>query len=152
VTFLHSVAEGPSSSSYGVEVAHLAGVPSTVVDRARRLVEAGGTADAGETDAVGDEGSNTNPGQQTDHTHPKDHESPQDGTLAAYVDGIENGHRADGDGSDDADPNVAVARDDADPNVDVAREVADDLRETDLVETTPLEALNLLSELKRRLE
>ena len=35
VTFLHRVADGPSSSSYGVEVAALAGVPDRVVERAR---------------------------------------------------------------------------------------------------------------------
>jgi len=38
VTFLHRVAEGPASSSYGVEVARMAGVPAPVVDRARALV------------------------------------------------------------------------------------------------------------------
>jgi len=39
VTFLHRVAEGPASSSYGVEVARLAGVPDPVVERARGLVD-----------------------------------------------------------------------------------------------------------------
>jgi len=38
VTFLHRVAEGPASSSYGVEVARLAGVPDPVVERSRALV------------------------------------------------------------------------------------------------------------------
>ncbi|KAB1187397.1 MULTISPECIES: DNA mismatch repair protein MutS [Haloferax] len=142
VTFLHSVAEGPSSSSYGVEVAHLAGVPATVVERARRLVE----ADA--ADAVADEGSSTKPGQHRDHTKPTEQtqptnhaQSPQDETLAAYVDGLENGHHTDGD--------AVSPESDADR---VARDVADELREADLVDTTPLEALNLLSDLKRRLE
>ncbi|WP_251329094.1 DNA mismatch repair protein MutS [Haloplanus pelagicus] len=41
VTFLHRVAEGPASSSYGVEVARMAGVPEPVVERARALVEEG---------------------------------------------------------------------------------------------------------------
>ncbi|KAB1193167.1 DNA mismatch repair protein MutS [Haloferax sp. MBLA0076] len=149
VTFLHSVAEGPSSSSYGVEVAHLAGVPATVVERARSLVEAD------------DEGSNTKPGQRSAHTGPDNDaqptadarpdddiqspqdgpESPQDGTLAAYVDGLENGHRT-ADDDHETEPTVDA----------VARDVADELREADLVDTTPLEALNLLSDLKRRLE
>ncbi|WP_418281019.1 DNA mismatch repair protein MutS [Halorubrum sp. DTA98] len=39
VTFLHRVVPGASSSSYGVEVAELAGVPRPVVDRSRELVE-----------------------------------------------------------------------------------------------------------------
>ncbi len=47
VTFLHRVDEGPSSSSYGVEVARMAGVPEPVVERSRELVE----GDAAATDA-----------------------------------------------------------------------------------------------------
>ncbi|WP_435096785.1 DNA mismatch repair protein MutS [Halorubrum sp. N11] len=45
VTFLHRVVPGSSSSSYGVEVAELAGVPTPVVERSRDLVaaETGGT-------------------------------------------------------------------------------------------------------------
>jgi DNA mismatch repair protein MutS len=38
VTFLHRVAPGAASSSYGVEVARAAGVPTPVVERARALV------------------------------------------------------------------------------------------------------------------
>lgn len=40
LTFLHSVADGPASQSYGIQVARLAGVPTAVVNAARRkLVE-----------------------------------------------------------------------------------------------------------------
>ncbi|XVH32550.1 DNA mismatch repair protein MutS [Haloferacaceae archaeon DSL9] len=42
VTFLHRIAPGASSSSYGVEVARMAGVPDSVVVRARELVDAQG--------------------------------------------------------------------------------------------------------------
>jgi len=41
VTFLHTVAEGAASASYGVDVACLAGVPEPVVERSRELVMAG---------------------------------------------------------------------------------------------------------------
>ena len=41
VTFLHRVAPGAASSSYGIEVARTAGVPAAVVERARALVAAG---------------------------------------------------------------------------------------------------------------
>ncbi|MFD1514563.1 DNA mismatch repair protein MutS [Halomarina rubra] len=41
VTFLHSVVEGASEASYGVEVAKLAGVPGTVIDRSRGLLDDG---------------------------------------------------------------------------------------------------------------
>jgi DNA mismatch repair protein MutS len=40
VTFLHRVAPGAASSSYGIEVARTAGVPTPVVERARALVAA----------------------------------------------------------------------------------------------------------------
>ncbi len=40
IVFLHSVQEGPASQSYGLEVAALAGVPSTVIkDAKRKLIE-----------------------------------------------------------------------------------------------------------------
>ena len=63
VTFLHRVVPGASSSSYGVEVAELAGVPTTVVDRARELIAEAAEDDpdrslhefVGEADANGDE-------------------------------------------------------------------------------------------------
>ncbi|GAD53943.1 DNA mismatch repair protein MutS [Halarchaeum acidiphilum MH1-52-1] len=38
VTFVHEVAEGAASASYGIEVAKQAGVPPGVVDRARDVV------------------------------------------------------------------------------------------------------------------
>ena len=36
IVFLHSVEEGPANQSYGLQVAQLAGVPSTVIRAARR--------------------------------------------------------------------------------------------------------------------
>ena len=39
VVFLHEVREGCSDRSYGVQVARLAGMPSSVVDRARQLLD-----------------------------------------------------------------------------------------------------------------
>jgi len=59
VTFLHRVVPGAASSSYGVEVAELAGVPRSVVERSRELVEtsdlddAGSVSDAGNIDDAG---------------------------------------------------------------------------------------------------
>ncbi|GGN13313.1 DNA mismatch repair protein MutS [Halarchaeum nitratireducens] len=52
VTFVHEVAEGAASASYGIEVAEQAGVPPGVVERARDVVaeraEDAGGKDAGE--------------------------------------------------------------------------------------------------------
>jgi DNA mismatch repair protein MutS len=36
LTFLHAVADGPASQSYGLQVARLAGVPASVINAARR--------------------------------------------------------------------------------------------------------------------
>lgn len=41
MTFLHTVVEGASSASYGVDVAQLAGVPVPVIERSRALLEDG---------------------------------------------------------------------------------------------------------------
>jgi DNA mismatch repair protein MutS len=55
VTFLHRVAEGPASSSYGVEVARMAGVPDPVVERSRDLVD-GNDGDDGDDGAASEPG------------------------------------------------------------------------------------------------
>ncbi|MFB6174234.1 MAG: DNA mismatch repair protein MutS [Halobacteriales archaeon] len=52
IAFHHNVARGASASSYGVDVAELAGVPDPVVERARSLVDAeGGAAGTEEREA-----------------------------------------------------------------------------------------------------
>ncbi|OLZ40879.1 DNA mismatch repair protein MutS [Natrinema saccharevitans] len=57
VVFHHEIAPGAATGSYGVEVATAAGVPDSVVDRARDLVTAAdesGEVPAADTDANGD--------------------------------------------------------------------------------------------------
>ncbi|GAB3324260.1 DNA mismatch repair protein MutS [Haloplanus salinarum] len=123
VTFLHRVAEGPASSSYGVEVARMAGVPDPVVERARTLVDDEGTGTQMTlTGAVG-AGDATN------------------GTAAREAEGAAGG--TDGDGSE---PGTGTGTATVDPDVVTA------LREADLATTTPIEALNLLADLKDRVE
>jgi DNA mismatch repair protein MutS len=39
IVFLHAVAEGPASQSYGLQVAALAGVPKAVIRQARRYLQ-----------------------------------------------------------------------------------------------------------------
>ena len=71
VTFLHTVAEGAASASYGVDVARLAGVPESVVERSRELVAAG-TGSRGRQDEQDDRSdddssrSNGDPAAETD--------------------------------------------------------------------------------------
>lgn len=50
IVFLHSVAEGPASQSYGLQVAQLAGIPASVIERAREKLRA---LEAGDSPAPG---------------------------------------------------------------------------------------------------
>ena len=138
VTFLHRVADGPSSSSYGVEVAALAGVPDRVVERAREHLRASEGDRASVTPSAARSG-----GERADPekrgSDPAADRSTEDGnTLAAYVEGIENGASNENDGNTDA-------------PTDTERAVLDALDEVDIARTTPLEALNTLEELQYRL-
>jgi DNA mismatch repair protein MutS len=128
VTFLHRVAEGPASSSYGIEVARMAGVPDPVVERARTLVEAA-VAGSGSGD-----GMQTTPSGAVDASN-----EAANGTVEAVTDtdtdtGTDTREATDG-SADASDPALAAA-----------------LRDTDLATTTPIEALNLLADLKDRVE
>jgi DNA mismatch repair protein MutS len=164
VTFLHRVADGPASSSYGVEVAKLAGVPDQVVERAREYVrdadeEAVRDADEeairdADGDAVRDadeeaatatlsatpeevsDDRGRGPGSGADPASTA--QADRGDTLAAYVEGLENG-----DHDDDAEE---------DARTDAERDVLDALRDADIARTTPLEALNTLEDLQRRLD
>ncbi|MFC6786589.1 DNA mismatch repair protein MutS [Halobaculum halobium] len=119
VTFLHRIREGAASSSYGVEVAELAGVPESVVARAHGLV-------AADRDGAG--------------------ESPPtpagDDAQRTLDEVATNGRDPDGEG----DAELPGVRGDAVADLLAA------LRDLQLAETTPLEALNHLHDLQRRAE
>jgi DNA mismatch repair protein MutS len=151
VTFLHRVADGPSSSSYGVEVAKLAGVPDQVVERAREFVR-GSAGDAADSDTATDTLASPIPSPATardpsgDRRHPPDPDagpapsshSDRGDTPVADVEGLENGAH-DGDLGDSA-PTPAE------------RDVLEALRDVEVARTTPLEALNTLENLQRQLD
>jgi DNA mismatch repair protein MutS len=150
VTFLHRVADGPSSSSYGVEVAKLAGVPDQVVERAREFVR-GSAGDAADSDTPTDTPASPIPSPATardpsgDRRHPPDPDagpapsshSDRGDTPVADVEELEPGVH-DGDLGDSA-PTAAE------------RDVLEALRDVEVARTTPLEALNTLENLRRRL-
>ncbi|ELZ09731.1 DNA mismatch repair protein MutS [Natrinema thermotolerans DSM 11552] len=73
VVFHHEIAPGAATGSYGVEVATAAGVPDSVVDRARDLVAA---ADA-----------DTEPGDEATDTATASSDAPAAETAAATADG-----------------------------------------------------------------
>ncbi|GAA0206191.1 DNA mismatch repair protein MutS [Halobaculum roseum] len=129
VTFLHRIREGAASSSYGVEVAELAGVPESVVARAHDLV----AADRDEGEPTADAGSGSGSAGAT----------PQR-TLDEIA---TNGHGHGDDGDDAASVDAAPAGRDS-----AVADLLADLRDLPLAETTPLEALNALHEYQRRAE
>jgi DNA mismatch repair protein MutS len=179
VTFLHRVAEGASSSSYGVEVAKLAGVPDTVVERAREYVEAG-VAPGDDAHAVGDGRADADRGDESDGDEADDRgataETAQAGGSGGGTDAGESGNpaetqaatngRAEGsaDGASDAPPRpedgtLAAYVDglddrtaDGETQTSVETDVLEALRSLDVARTTPIEALNTLDDLKRRLD
>ena len=168
VTFLHRVVPGASSSSYGVEVAELAGVPGPVVDRARNLVAAeeadrkrGASADEHPTDCEGmtsGEGA-TDGVEGTDGERATDGENAADDADAslreflaeeASGDGIE----ADAPADRPAERDRARSTDDADDGVAAGAppDLAAALRDLDLARMTPIEALNALHDLQSRVD
>ncbi|TQQ80197.1 DNA mismatch repair protein MutS [Halonotius roseus] len=128
VTFLHRVAPGASSASYGIEVARMAGVPTPVVDRAREVV-ASTTGDASDSDAAADTADDA-AGQPA-----ADNDTTTDPTASAAA--------------DDA---LADALADQTLDAETVAAVAAELQEIDIATMTPLEALNTLDELRTTLE
>ncbi|WP_254535835.1 DNA mismatch repair protein MutS [Halomarina litorea] len=121
VTFLHTVVEGASEASYGVEVARLAGVPTSVIERSRHLLESG------------------LPGEAGAHPDPAADRS--------------NGHRDDADGArtataagSDSEPTPTAGDSGKPTDLEVA------LRELNIANMTPVEALTWLHERQRGLE
>ena len=128
VTFLHRVVRGASSSSYGVEVAELAGVPRPVVERSRELVAA-------------DEDSPTPNGSEP-VLDDADGGTPHDVPLREFL----------AEDDDEGGPGAPSADDRTTPPADLPPDVAETLRDLDLARTTPIEALNALHDLQNRLD
>ncbi|WP_050031645.1 DNA mismatch repair protein MutS [Halorubrum halophilum] len=148
VTFLHRVVPGASSSSYGVEVAELAGVPASVVDRSRDLV----TAETGDAEAADDETGGAELASDGDDG------SDADASLREFLaeeegtDGEAEAERAEG-ASAGGDSDSAT---DGDPQSDQSAGSRTDLtaalRDLDLARMTPIEALNALHDLQSRVD
>jgi DNA mismatch repair protein MutS len=136
VTFLRTVEEGATDRSYGIHVADLAGVPGPVVDRAsavldrlreEKAIEARGGSSGEPVQAVFDLGS---------------------GQFAAGAGG-------DAESTTGAAGETATTEEAASDGggVDPEREaVLDELRGTDVNDTSPLELMNRVQEWQRRLD
>jgi DNA mismatch repair protein MutS len=125
VTFDHDVRRGAATASYGVQVAREAGVPDSVVERARDLLA--------EADAAAVERADERVGEQReDERRSEDEVTPEQEPESAFEFGADQPPKAVADGPEDE----LVAR----------------LREVDVATMTPLEAMNELAELKRDAE
>jgi DNA mismatch repair protein MutS len=125
IEFEHDLRAGPAEASYGVEVADMAGVPADVVDRASAVLEDRETGATAEGKATVDAEAETSTGSIE----------------------TERGESADR-RSEPTPPNRTASADGG----GVPTDLVADLEAVDLAETTPLEALNLLSRLKSELE
>jgi DNA mismatch repair protein MutS len=170
VTFLHRVADGPSSSSYGIEVARLAGVPDAVVERARALVDADATGAADGSDEAGGAGEPTHQATTDDATRPADEATeptPVDETGGSHAatNGEQDRQSANATGESSLSASAQAtggraksaplpdpSRDPRDDRNHAVREVLADIRAVDVARTTPMDALALLHELQRRLD
>ena len=166
VTFLHRVAPGASSASYGIEVARMAGVPETVVDRARAVVESADATDAGGEDATEStpDPTPTEPdapadarSKPTDDSTPNEPGSEQTETVDDRTSYPEEAFEADASDDRASYPDEAFFDGTPDPAVDEPLDeesmvrVAVALRSVDVASMTPLEALNTLDELRSEL-
>ena len=162
VTFLHRVVPGASSSSYGVEVAELAGVPGPVVDRARDLVaaEEAERGRGGERPEAADEGATVKKG-------PDDADRDGDASLREFLaeetsaDRDEAGPEADGPPPETSSTETSTEGDPARPptndsdegvGADAPLGLAAELRDLDLARMTPIEALNALHDLQSKVD
>ena len=124
IVFLHKLVPGGANRSYGIEVARLAGLPKSVVERARQIL--------GELESAGSGGGLTEAGAPV-------HGMPRSSQLPLFV--VEN--RA-------AVRPELVSSDE--PRLDpAAAEVLKTLRTLDCDELSPRQALEMLSKLKSRL-
>jgi len=145
VRFDHELVPGPAAASYGVEVASMAGVPESVVERSRDLLM---DADAGETST---DGVAPRDATETEADTPADSDAAsaavettgptENGKAAASAgEGTVNGHQK------------TVRTNGAAIEGEVPESVAQQLASLDVATMTPIEAMNVLADLQDRLE
>jgi DNA mismatch repair protein MutS len=140
IVFLRHVEPGSASKSYGIEVARLAGLPRSVIERAREVLRKHEQSEHELSERL-------SPGSEFS------------ATSADVVPGVVPGFSPACSGSASGSPNAwsgsnplsGAPRRQEMLFTPIDREVLDRLRTTDLDELTPLEALTLLSTLKKQI-
>jgi DNA mismatch repair protein MutS len=127
VLFLRKLVAGAASRSYGIQVARLAGLPQSVIDRAREIL---GNLEAQELDEAGRAALAHGPAR-------RQKARPQLGLFEQPRTSV---------------PPPVTHLPAEDPATSAARALADALRGVDLSRTTPIEALLFLHEQKKKLQ
>jgi DNA mismatch repair protein MutS len=127
VTFDHDVRRGAATASYGVQVAREAGVPDSVVERARTLLADAESATV-DAESLGQAESAASAADSAEMNADNGESEPE----TDFEFGAEETPKAVADGAED--------------------ELAARLREVDVATMTPLEAMNELADLKREVE
>ncbi|HYG76284.1 MAG TPA: DNA mismatch repair protein MutS, partial [Planctomycetota bacterium] len=125
ITFLHRIVPGPSERSFGIHVARLAGVPASVLERAKAILIALEEQNGGRISNVTDGGAQVSENAPAAPRRKKLKPTAQDGQLQLF----------------DPDPQQI------DPNVKI---ILDQLRTIDPHQMTPLDALTALDKLVKK--
>ncbi|QCP92360.1 DNA mismatch repair protein MutS [Haloarcula marismortui] len=147
VRFDHELAPGPAAASYGVEVASMAGVPDSVVERSRDLLADAETADTGveatrETEVASEPRPGTRADSETDSTATETTGPTENGAASAPA-----GEATSDDHAQEVfQTNGAAAED------ELPESVAQQLASLDVATMTPIEAMNALADLQDRIE
>ncbi|KOX95221.1 DNA mismatch repair protein MutS [Haloarcula rubripromontorii] len=140
VRFDHELAPGPAAASYGVEVASMAGVPESVVERSRGLLAEAEAADAGVEGSSGTEAKTTGD-SDTDAAPTATTGATENGTAAASADeGPADDYRQE------------MLRANGAAEGELPESVAQQLASLDVATMTPIEAMNALADLQDRLQ
>ena len=133
VHFLYKIVPGKANESYGIEVARLAGLPSEIIFNARQILncleEEGSKPEVNEVNY-----------EQEEKTRSADNFEDERAQNAAEADG--NTYNSDG----------GTARGQLPLFNPADHKIIEELKNTEIVNLTPLEALNLLHELKQKID
>ncbi|SFK99268.1 DNA mismatch repair protein MutS [Halogranum rubrum] len=143
VTFLRTVVDGPTDRSYGIHVADLAGVPKPVVDRATDVL--GRLRDEKAIEAKGGDGGSGEPVQAVFDLGSGQFAGGSDTADVAET----TGERSNGTAATTANGHAEPARAELDADTEA---ILEELRSTDVNETSPIELMAKVQQWKERLD
>jgi len=146
VIFLRKLVRGGADHSYGIQVANMAGLPVTVIERAKEILK---NLENHSLDVTNKNGGNKNKGEGSE-PGPLKNQSENGGRLAEGARKKSAARRAVKEVRTQGEiPQMSLFQSSVDPNIEL---VMDKLDAADPNRMTPIEALMLLNELKRLAE